>query len=64
MTTQLSDHYNLKVLADVRFWLSYLETQKGIIEIDEGGGSQVTIDTRLIGHEGYSAEAQDRLTCP
>ena len=56
VTTILSDHYNPKVLADVRFWLKQLETQDSIIAIDVGD-TLIQISTKLITFEGYS----DRL---
>ena len=61
VTRLMSDHYNPKVLADVRFWLKQLETSNGVISIDLGN-ALVEISTRLVTFEGYGdslAEQQD-----
>ena len=49
-----SDHYNTHVRADVRFWLSYLETNDGEINLSYEGSRDLVIDTHTIQHEGYS----------
>ena len=54
----LSDHYNRKVLSDVRFWLKQLETSNGVISIDLGG-ALVEIGTRLVTFEGYSDSLEE-----
>ena len=51
-----SDHYNTHVRADVRFWLSFLETKDGEINLSLEGNRDITIDTHTIQHEGYSRE--------
>ena len=58
VTSLMSDHYNPKVLADIRFWLKQLETNDGVIRIDLGN-AQVEISTRLITFEGYSNDPED-----
>ena len=59
VTGLMSDHYNLKVLADVRFWLKQLETDDGVIRIGLEN-AQVEISTRLITFEGYSNEPEEQ----
>ena len=54
VTGLLSDHYNPKVLADVRFWLAQLETEPGIVRIEQNSSPPVHISTSLTFHEGYS----------
>ena len=49
-----SDHYNTHVRADVRFWLSFLETGDGEIDLSHEGNRNMVIDTHTIQHEGYS----------
>ena len=49
-----SDHYNSHVRADVRFWLSFLETGDGEIDLSYGGSRNMVVDTHTIQHEGYS----------
>ena len=49
-----SDHYNTHVRADVRFWLSFLETNDGEINLSDEGSRDIVIDTHAIEHEGYS----------
>ena len=49
-----SDHYNTHVRADVRFWLSFLETNDREINLSKEGSRDLTIDTHTIQHEGYS----------
>ena len=55
----LSDHYNPKVLSDVRFWLKQLETSNGVISIDVGG-VLVEISARLLMFEGYSDSLEEQ----
>ena len=55
VTSLLSEHYNPKVLADLRFWLTQLETEPGFIRIEQDNTPAIRIDTRLVMHEGYSA---------
>ena len=59
VTRLLSDHYNRKVLSDVRFWLKQIETFNGVISINVGGAS-VEISTRLLTFEGYSDNLEDQ----
>ena len=59
VTRLQSDHYNPKVLADIRFWLRQLETSSGVISIDVGT-SLVAISTRLITFEGYSDDLEEK----
>ena len=59
VTGLLSDHYNRKVLADIRFWLKQLETAHEIIQIGPGNAA-IEISTRLIAYEGYSSEEQGK----
>ena len=49
-----SDHYNTHVRADVRFWLSFLETGDGEIDLSQEGNRNMVLDTHTIQHEGYS----------
>ena len=58
VTRLMSDHYNPKVLADVRFWISQLETEPGIIRIQQDDSPPILINTHLITHEGFSAPGQ------
>ena len=58
VTSLMSDHYNPKVLADIRFWLKQLETDDGVIRISVDN-AKVEISTRLITFEGYSNEPED-----
>ena len=58
VTGLMNDHYNPKVLADVRFWLRQLETDDGVIKIGLEN-TQVEISTRLITFEGYSNEPEE-----
>ncbi len=55
VTSLLSDHYNPKVLADLRFWLTQLETEPGFIRIEQDNTPAICINTSLVIHEGYSA---------
>ena len=55
VTRLMSDHYNPKVLGDIRFWLRQIETGTGIIRIEEDYSPPICIDTRLLSHEGYSS---------
>ena len=55
VTGLLSDHYNPKILADVRFWLRQLETEPGYIRVEQDSSPPVVLTTRLTTHEGYSA---------
>ena len=59
VTRLLSDHYNPKVLSDVRFWLKQLETSNGVISIDVGG-VLVEISARLLMFEGYSDRLEEQ----
>ena len=59
VTRLQSEHYNRKVLSDVRFWLKQLETSNGVISIDLGGAS-VEISTRLVTFEGYSDSLEEQ----
>ena len=58
VTRLQSEHYNPKVLADVRFWLRQLETSNGVICIDLGN-AKIEISTRLIMFEGYSNSREE-----
>ena len=49
-----SEHYNTHVRADVRFWLSFLESSDGEINLSNPGSRDLVIDTHTIQHEGYS----------
>ena len=59
VTSLLSEHYNPKVLSDVRFWLKQLETSNGVISIDVGG-VLVEISARLLMFEGYSDSLEEQ----
>ena len=54
VTGLMTDHYNLKVLADVRFWLNQLETERGTIRIEQPNSPPINIRNDLLAHEGYS----------
>ena len=54
VTKLQSDHYNTHVRADVRFWLSFLETNDGEINLSYQSNRDLIIDTHPIQHEGYS----------
>ena len=54
VTKLQSDHYNTHVRADVRFWLSFLETNDGEINLSYQNNRDLIIDTHPIQHEGYS----------
>ena len=47
VTGLLSDHYNPKILADIRFWLTQLETEAGLIDIEQEDSPPVRIGTTL-----------------
>ena len=59
VSSLLSDHYNPKVLSDVRFWFRQLETSNGVISIDVGGVF-VEIGARLLMFEGYSDSLEEQ----
>lgn len=61
VTRLMSEHYNAKVLADVRFWLNQLETDIGVIRIEQDSSPSIRLDTHPVTYEGYSANEQEAI---